>query len=221
MIIQRILKTRPKNQGASQIFLSLFLLLLAFFVFLNSISSYEKTKSYKVAKSVRANFPNLVKQGNSADMLGQSQNNELSPNIVKRIEKAFLFALPNIELNRGGETKSIQINIPLRALFDRESGLPRKSAQVLLQNISKILKDSAKTKPLKVEIFFGYKPSRNGIELEESLKLKISFIIETMLKAGAPRGFVSIGLEPSDPNKLSFKITKSSNHSDLYHRGGS
>jgi hypothetical protein len=218
MIIQRLLKTRSKDLGASQIFLSLFLLLLAFFVFLNSISSYEETKSYRVVKSVRANFPNFIRQGESADVLGQSQNNEFSPYIVKRIEKAFLFVFPNIELNRGDETKSIKINIPVSLLFDRESGLPRKNAQVLLRNISTILKDSAKTEPLKAEIFFGYKPSRYGVELGESLKLKISFIIEAMLKAGAPQGFVSIGLEPSDPTKLSFKITKKSNYSDLYHR---
>jgi hypothetical protein len=221
MISQKFLKTRSKNLGTSQVFLSLFLLLLAFFVFLNSISSYEEMKSYRVAKSVRANFPSLIRQGDSAEALGQSENNELSPNIVKRIETVFRFALPNIELNRVSDTKNIQINIPLITLFDKESGLPRKNTQVLLRNISKILKDSEKTNPLKTEIFFGYQPSSNGIELDGPLKSKISFIIETMLKSGAPQGFVAIGLEPSDPNQLSFKITKKSNYSDPYHRGRS
>jgi hypothetical protein len=216
MIIQRVLKTRSKDLGASQIFLSLFLLLLAFFVFLNSISSYEETKSYRVAKSIRANFPNFTRQGNSADVLGQHKNNEFSPNIVKRIEEAFRFALPSIELDRSGDTNSIQVNIPLSLLFNQESGLPRKNTQVLLGNISKILKDSEKTTPLRTEILFGYKPSRNGVELGEPLKSKVSFIIETMLKAGTPKGFVSIGLQPIDLNKLCFKITKRLNHNDLH-----
>lgn len=219
MISQRISKTRSKDLGASQIFLSLFLLLLAFFVFLNSISSYEETKSYRVAKSVRANFPNLSGQGDSADVLGQKENNELSPNAVKRIEQAFRFVLPNIKLNRSSETKSIQINIPLSRLFNKNNGLPRKKAQVFLQNLSKILTDTEKTQPLSAEIFFGYKPSSNGVELDRRLKLKISFVIETMLKAGVPQGFVSIGLEPNDLNKLRFKITKRSNHSGFYSRG--
>ena len=178
MISQRVLKTRSKDLGASQVFLSLFLLLLAFFVFLNSISSYEETKSYRVAKSVRANFPNLSRQGDSADVLGQNENSELSPNTVKRIEEAFRFALPNTEFNRIGETKSIQISIPLSLIFNQESGLPRKNAQLFLRNISKVFKDSAKTTPLKAEIFFGYGSSRNGVELNDSIKFKISFIIE-------------------------------------------
>ena len=83
---QKIEKKEYNSASISQVFLSLFLLLLAFFVFLNSISSFEKNKSYDVAKSVRANFANFAGKGDNVDLIGMVKNDKINVNTVKILE---------------------------------------------------------------------------------------------------------------------------------------
>ena len=83
---QKIEKKEHNSASISQVFLSLFLLLLAFFVFLNSISSFEKNKSYDVAKSVRANFANFAGKGDNIDLIGKVKNDKINANTVKILE---------------------------------------------------------------------------------------------------------------------------------------
>ena len=74
---QKIEKKDHNSAAISQVFLSLFLLLLAFFVFLNSISSFEKNKSHDVAKSVRSNFANFAGKGDNVDLIGTAKTTKL------------------------------------------------------------------------------------------------------------------------------------------------
>ena len=100
---QRVFKQQHNSSSLSQLFLSLFLLLLAFFVFLNSISSYEKKKSYDVAKSVRAHFPNLAPQGENNNVFGKNRSNEIEPDTLKLIEDAYQSILPNMKLGKSNQ----------------------------------------------------------------------------------------------------------------------
>ncbi len=66
--------------GTSQLFLSLFLLLLAFFIFINSISSYQERKTSEVVGSVRASFPAVI-SSEELFQLRKYKNPVVSPTI--------------------------------------------------------------------------------------------------------------------------------------------
>ncbi|MAZ97938.1 MAG: hypothetical protein CMM39_00740 [Rhodospirillaceae bacterium] len=212
---QRVFKQQHNGSSLSQLLLSLFLLLLAFFVFLNSISSYEEKKSYDVAKSVRAHFPNLMSQGENNNVSGKNKNNEIEPDTLKLIEDAYQLILPNMKLEKVNQSESVEISVPMQSLFNGSSGLPNKNAPVFLRNIAEILKQKGDTYRLAMEIFFSYDPSSKGVKLDDRMQSKLIFLIETLIHANAPKGYVSIGLEPRDTKHIRFKISTRSKNGRL------
>lgn len=204
---QKIEKKEHNSASISQIFLSLFLLLLAFFVFLNSISSFEKNKSYDVAKSVRANFANFAGKGDNIDLIGKVKNDKINANTVKILENTFNFVVPTIAVKQHHQSDNIEFKIPLKSLFVVSSGLPTKKAKVILNEIGGVLKLKGDKQPIKLEIFMGYRFLSSGLKLDEEVKSKVTFLVDALLQSGAPKGLFSIGLEPGNKEEIRFRFS--------------
>ena len=204
---QKIEKKEHNSASISQIFLSLFLLLLAFFVFLNSISSFEKNKSYDVAKSVRANFANFAGKGDNIDLIGKVKNDKINANTVKILENTFNFVVPTIAVKQHHQADNIEFKIPLKSLFVLSSGLLTKKAKVILKEIGGVLKLKGDKQPIKLEIFMGYRFLSSGLKLDEEVKSKVTFLVDTLLQSGAPKGLFSIGLEPGNKEEIRFRFS--------------
>ena len=187
--------------------LPLFPSILAFFVFLNSISSFEKNKSYDVAKSVRANFANFAGKGDNVDLIGKAKNDKINVNTVKALENTFNLVIPTIAVKKNNQSDNIEFNIPLESFFDLSSGLPTKTAKVILNEIGGVLKLKVDKQPIKLEIFMGYRFLSNGLKLDERLKSKVTFLVDTLLQAGTPKGLFSIGLEPQNQEEIRFRFS--------------
>ena len=204
---QKIDKKEHNSASISQIFLSLFLLLLAFFVFLNSISSFEKNKSYDVAKSVRANFANFAGKGDNIDLIGKVKNDKINANTVKILENTFNFVVPTIAVKQHHQADNIEFKIPLKSLFVLSSGLLTKKAKVILNEIGGVLKLKGDKQPIKLEIFMGYRFLSSGLKLDEEVKSKVTFLVDALLQSGAPKGLFSIGLEPGNKEEIRFRFS--------------
>ena len=204
---QKIGKKEHNSASISQVFLSLFLLLLAFFVFLNSISSFEKNKSYDVAKSVRANFANLAGKGDNIDLIGKAKNDKINANTVKILENTFNFVVPTIAAKQRHQSDTIEFKIPLKSLFVMSSGLPTKKAKVILNEIGGVLKLKGDKQPIKLEIFMAYRFLSSGLKLDEGVKSKVTFLVDTLLQLGVPKGLFSIGLEPGNREEIRFRFS--------------
>ena len=206
--MQQKIGTKEHNSASiSQVFLSLFLLLLAFFVFLNSISSFEKNKSYDVAKSVRANFANFAGKGDDIDLIGKAKNDKINANTVKILENTFNFVVPTIAVKQHQQTDNIEFKIPLKSLFVMSSGLPTKKSKVILNEIGGVLKLKMDKQPIKLEIFMGYRFLSSGLKLDEGVKSKVTFLVDALLQSGAPKGLFSIGLEPGNQEEIRFRFS--------------
>ena len=214
---QKIEKKEHNSASISQIFLSLFLLLLAFFVFLNSISSFEKNKSYDVAKSVRANFANFAGKGDNIDLIGKVKNDKINANTVKILENTFNFVVPTIAVKQHHQADNIEFKIPLKSLFVLSSGLLTKKAKVILNEIGGVLKLKGDKQPIKLEIFMGYRFLSSGLKLDEEVKSKVTFLVDALLQSGAPKGLFSIGLEPGNKEEIRFSfsiVQRQNGHND-------
>lgn len=183
------------------------MLLLAFFVFLNSISSFEKNKSYDVAKSVRANFANFAGKGDNIDLIGKVKNDKINANTVKILKNTFNFVIPTIAVKQHHQSDNLEFKIPLKSLFVVSSGLPTKKAKVILNEIGGVLKLKGDKQPIKVEIFMGYRFLSSGLKLDEGVKSKVTFLVDTLLQSGAPKGLFSIGLEPGNQEEVRFRFS--------------
>ena len=204
---QKIEKKEHNSASISQVFLSLFLLLLAFFIFLNSISSFEKNKSYDVAKSVRANFANFAGKGDNIDLIGKVKNDKINANTVKILENTFNFVVPTIAVKQHHQADNIEFKIPLKSLFVLSSGLLTKKAKVILNEIGGVLKLKGDKQPIKLEIFMGYRFLSSGLKLDEGVKSKVTFLVDALLQSGAPKGLFSIGLEPGNKEEIRFRFS--------------
>ena len=126
---------------------------------------------------------------------------------MKVLETIFNFVVPTIAVKKNNQSDNIEFNIPLKSFFDLSSGLPTKTAKVILNEIGGVLKLKVDKQPIKLEIFMGYRFLSNGLKLDEGLKSKMTFLVDTLLQAGAPKGLFSIGLEPGNQEEIRFRFS--------------
>ncbi len=186
------------------LFLSLFLLLLAFFIFLNSISSFESGKSDRVIASIRASFPGFGEDGEGPGLLDGDRVGALEPSVSSRLTEAFKFAFPNLPLNFINEGERIQVDVPMDSLFVPGTIEPRTALQVLSRRLAKVLVGSGTEQVLETRILFGYDGAAGRVAEDRPRLRRATIVIEDMVAAGAPRRLTSVGLEPGHEAYLRF-----------------
>ena len=99
-------------------FLSLFLLLLAFFILLNALSSFEETKSRKVIESVASTFQSQVKHQQYREILISTLGPVPEPEeLLEEVERLWITAIPLTEVEVLTEGRIMQFELPVRDLF--------------------------------------------------------------------------------------------------------
>ncbi|MDE0809642.1 MAG: hypothetical protein OSB69_09990 [Alphaproteobacteria bacterium] len=203
MTVARELKQYDQRLGSLPLFLSLFLLLLAFFIFLNSISSFEARKSDQVIASIRASFPGFGEDGGGPGLLEGDRIGGIEQSVATRLNEAFSFSFPKLTLNVVDELERIYVDVPLERLFVPGASQARITLQVLSRRLAMVLADPALTSSLEVRIVFGH--DGGGRLAKDRLTLeRASIVIDGMIKAGSPRRNTSVGLEPGHLGFLRF-----------------
>ena len=99
-------------------FLSLFLLLLAFFILLTAISTREETKSRRVLSSVAATFKTQVIPDNTAQILISTIGPVPEPEeVVDDIERLWVTAIPIAKVEALTRGRTLQLSIPATEIF--------------------------------------------------------------------------------------------------------
>lgn len=190
--------------GSLPLFLSLFLLLLAFFIFLNSISSFEAGKSDRVIASIRASFPGFGEGGEGAGILDADRIGAVEESLSARLTEAFRFTFPRLDLNIIDEGERIRVDIPLELLFVPGTTEPRAALQVLSSRLAKVLADPNAKQDLETRILFGYQEATGRIARDAMTLRRATTTIESMLVAGGEKRRMSVGLEPGHVSQLRF-----------------
>jgi len=190
--------------GSFPLFLSLFLLLLAFFIFLNSISSFEAGKSDRVIASIRASFPGFGEGGDGPGVLDADRIGAVEPSMSARLTEAFKFAFPRLALNFVNEGERIHVDIPLDHLFVPDSTQPRAALRVLSSRLAKVLVYPDAKQDLETRILFGYRDADGRIARDARTLRRATTVIESMIAAGGVKRLMSVGLEPGHVSELRF-----------------
>lgn len=99
-------------------FLSLFLLLLAFFILLNALSTFEETKSRKVIQSVASTFQAQLAKKNVREILISTLGPVPQPEeVMAEVERLWITAIPLTTVETLTEGRVMQFEMPVNDLF--------------------------------------------------------------------------------------------------------
>ena len=191
--------------GTSQLFLSLFLLLLAFFIFINSVSTYKEKKTTDVVESIRASFPAVV-SSKQLFQLRSLKKSVVSPTVFNELDELFQHLFRDRKLKISFENKIAQIDIPVNLIFEKATAVRLDKLETLLVRLAAIIVRAENEYPLGTEIVFGYEGTLEAKFENQLTQERCSVIMSILLEKTVPKGSVAVGLETGNPDFLRFKF---------------
>ena len=191
--------------GTSQLFLSLFLLLLAFFIFINSVSTYKEKKTTDVVESIRASFPAVV-SSKQLFQLRSLKKSVVSPTVFNELDELFQHLFRDRKLKISFDNKIAQIDIPVNLIFEKATAVRLDKLETLLVRLAAIIVRAENEYPLGTEIVFGYEGTLEEKFENQLTQKRCSVIMSILLEKTVPKGSVAVGLETGNPDFLRFKF---------------
>ena len=199
------IKIEPRRDSGITIFLSLFLLLLAFFILLNSLATIEETKSRKVLTSVAATFRSVVDSNTHEEIL----ISELGPtpeaqDVLEALQQLWVTAVPVIKVETLTPGQVMQVTMPVNELFLGGRAVLRGDREGLFNRTALLLALKSKGAVTEAEVVFGVKRAEHALAgAEGSLATARAVKIATALIAhGTPADRLSVGVSDGDPKML-------------------
>lgn len=184
------LPTPPQRDDRSTIiFLGLYLLLLAFFIMLVSVSSYEEARSRAVIESLSSTFDPRMAMGVSTlptdQPLGAVMGRE---QYFREVGEMIAADLPLVELETVDRGRTLKASLPLATLFRNDSATVIPGRQGFLLNIANLIARRGDATRFDVEILVdsGWIPP-NALAAGDPLPIaRAAAIAQIMAGAGAP-----------------------------------
>ncbi len=202
-----------RSNSNIMLLLSLNLILLAFFILLNSLAEFETDRARAVLDSVKQAFHGKVEV---AGQLPTTSNalGELPEVAAKMREVGSLFeAIAPLALAKSlRRANSVQIDLPASALFKPGSPHIRQGRAALLERLAHSLRKTPEGGPrylFEILVGIGAQKAVEGTTTSNSaaLELRRAAVLAARLNAeGAPLDGLSTGLQPGAANSLRFVV---------------
>jgi len=198
-----------ESNNGSLIFLSLFLLLLAFFILLNALATIEETKSRQVLTSVAATFRSVVDADTSAQVLLSELGPASEPDeILEAMEQLWVTAVSVTKVETLSAGQLMQITMPVNELFLGGKAVLRSDRKQLLERAARVLSVQAKSVVAELELVLGTPPiDPANLEEDPSLAIQRAVVLAgALLEVGAAKDKVSTGVRVGDPKVLRLRF---------------
>jgi hypothetical protein len=202
--------TDQKKASGSYLILSLFILLLAFFILLNAISNKTEVKSRAVMDSLLSTFRMIEDSRHSAETLSSLLGATPEPeDLVDEMRHLWVNAIPIAELKLLTDGKSIQFRLPANMIFAGGAALLRKDRRDLITNLATILATEAPGFSNELELLVGlnwragkeFNLRKNNFQIQRA----VEFVGE-LISRGAPRASVAIGVHERGGKELELRF---------------
>ncbi|MDF2365998.1 hypothetical protein [Sneathiella sp.] len=196
-----------KNANAV-VFVSLYLLLLAFFIFLHSVSVLQEERVRTVLGSVNIAFAGLSRDTPADRQKKLSGEEQGTQAFHAKLKNVFETAVPLVEsrFTQGGTR--LQFSVPVRQLFAYRSLELRDTLGTFLEDVAATLIARNNNIATDLEILIG-----SGIELPELTNIsddiaaqRISYLSQLLMEAGVPSRNISIGVAAGDAGLIHFSF---------------
>jgi hypothetical protein len=204
-VLQPATDDKDRLMGTQFVYLSLFLLVLAFFILLVSISTIETNKSKAVMKSLSDAFTTIVPTGEEASDFSAKEGDVLAGSAFQeKITGLFAtaFRVAKIQIVKPGGL--MQVDLPTRTLFVDGEGRVRDSAHLFLDRLVAALGGRPPGFQFDVEIVIGAGKAPGAmLPAGRTLELtRAGAIAGEMLARGAPPESIAVGIAPAPPEQV-------------------
>ncbi|MCH7864897.1 MAG: hypothetical protein IIC56_06765 [Proteobacteria bacterium] len=203
----------PQYDGRSStviVFLSLFLLILAFFIVLVTISTFEKVKSKAVMSSVTTAFTtNLPPRTDPTTDFTAKEGDVLAGQAFQeRITGVFATTMQVAKVKIVKPGRMMRAEMPSSAIFFEGEGRIRPNAVPFLDRIVAAL--SGRPPGLRFDMEFVIGTAYNDdnvLPIGQTLEMaRAGAFAREMVSRGAPPDSVSIGLAPGDREQITIRF---------------
>ena len=196
-----------------QVFLSLFVLLVAFFVLLNAISTFEKDRTDRVIESVDAAFPADTPPPIAVELggVGGGASDRFLFGELRALFAAYL-ELKSADLASDG--RSLRITVGHDQLFDGGRLALEEGLQPLFQRLSGLLGLKTDGRTVRMDVLVGV--SDQGVVLTDSASpdarapapiREAADVVRKLIADGAPEVALGAGLIQGRPEVVQFIFT--------------
>lgn len=217
---------RAKGNSNIVLLLSLNLILLAFFILLNSLAEVQSGKARAVIASVNQAFNGRIEV--ASQLPAHSSSLGALPAVeakMREIGSLFEAIVPSSEAKEIRRAKAVRVDLPASALFKPASLQLRPGREALIQRLAKALRKtppgpSSGTTPgapnYELSVLFGAGdvPAAAGAapggattgDFRTLAQRRAAILAERLVAAGVFQGALSIGLRPGQADSLRFIV---------------
>lgn len=195
---------REPEEGASQpLFLSLFLLLLAFFILLNTLSTIEPGRSNRVLESVQRAFPSAYRaelgdgilEGDPGQVIGEATRNSIG--------EIFRQVLPVARVTVEPDGNPIYVEAPVARVYASRTGGLTPVGERLATRLAALLADPPAGSVLELDVLFAAAAADRGAARAERARA-VSDLVDDMIGFGIEPSLMAAGLEPGQSDTVRF-----------------
>jgi len=189
--------------------LSVKILLLAFFILLNALASFEEERSSAVIDSVREAFQGVLPaQGSLTSNSAGLDVFDGAENVIESLKSLFGDSLPIVERNDSPNTWNLQVDLPASDLFVEDSKNLAPGGAETLRLIAGVLgnPDFAGL-GYRVDVLYGIRGATSGIEGHRADLSRAAVLAQELERQGLPAGLLSTGFLPAFADRVRIQFT--------------
>ncbi len=192
------------------LFLALYLLLLAFFILLNTISTFEEVKTREVQESLSSAFAAILPPTTSLQTVTSIEGPVVAAeDIQEKLGQLFDTAINVVRVEVIQPGKLMEIIMHVDQLFDPNSILIRERQASFMRQLAEVLADDEGYASYQMEMVMGSQIESKGvIEIENNLQIaRAGSFARELIDAGAPENHLYVGIDPgADPFIATFRF---------------
>jgi len=189
---------REPDKGSSQpLFLSLFLLLLAFFIMLNALSTVEEGRSNLVLESVKRAFPSALRKDLDDTLLDAEPGEVIGESVRAALGTVFREVLPAVTVEVEADGNPIFVSVPMRRVYAPAAGGITPVMEELAGRLAPILNTPPAGSVLDLHILYGADATTSA-ERRRTLIFQASETVRAFVAEEVDPAVLSAGVEPRD-----------------------
>lgn len=212
--------TPDNNSNSTQLLaLALFLMLLAFFIVLNALSTFDENKVTPIMGSLDYTFSNKIADINeyypsTRPTTGEGFQGEGEINTLNALRKLFTAHITGIDIKQNESRGIMQITLPYNQLNTAVMavGQPQQSKNVpnntfFLPTLVSLLKTGKRSQPYRMDMILelAKEPVKVSLTAPDDLivqRNKIGKLARRLQQSGVPANQMSIGLQKGQQNQV-------------------
>ncbi|MAZ34348.1 MULTISPECIES: flagellar motor protein MotB [Thalassospira] len=200
----------PPTNGAVALFLALYLLLLAFFILLNTISTFEEVKTREVQESLSSAFAAILPPTTSLQTVTSIEGPVVAAEDTQdKLGSLFQTAIKVVRVQVIQPGTLMEVIMHVEQLFDPNSILIRERQNEFMDQLAEVLADESGYASYEMEMVMGSEVGSKGtVEIENNLQIgRAGAFARDLIDRGAPENNLYVGIDPgADPFIVTFRF---------------